>query len=70
MGDEMALPETVVEQPQAAPRRTLRRNLTVWQAVGLSIALMAPSMAASAIELAWRMVVPPSRPFAGGDFPL
>ncbi len=27
--------------------RSLRRNLTVWQAVGLSIALMAPSMAAN-----------------------
>ena len=30
-----------------APRGTLRRNLSVWQAVGLSIALMAPSMAAN-----------------------
>ncbi|HEX3785358.1 MAG TPA: APC family permease [Pseudonocardiaceae bacterium] len=29
------------------PRRGLRRNLSVWQAVGLSIALMAPSMAAN-----------------------
>jgi amino acid transporter len=28
-------------------RRALRRNLSVWQAVGLSIALMAPSMAAN-----------------------
>jgi len=27
--------------------RRLRRNLTVWQAVGLSVALMAPSMAAN-----------------------
>ncbi len=32
----------------AAPARSaLRRNLSVWQAVGLSIALMAPSMAAN-----------------------
>jgi amino acid transporter len=30
-----------------APRGMLRRNLSVWQAVGLSIALMAPSMAAN-----------------------
>jgi amino acid transporter len=29
------------------PRAGLRRNLTVWQAVGLSVALMAPSMAAN-----------------------
>ncbi len=28
-------------------KRELRRNLTVWQAVGMSIALMAPSMAAN-----------------------
>ncbi|HJP80141.1 MAG TPA: APC family permease [Pseudonocardiaceae bacterium] len=33
---------------EAAPAKTaLRRNLSVWQAVGLSIALMAPSMAAN-----------------------
>jgi hypothetical protein len=32
-----------------APRdkRGLRRNLSVWQAVGISVALMAPSMAAN-----------------------
>lgn len=30
-----------------APHGRLRRNLSVWQAVGLSIALMAPSMAAN-----------------------
>jgi amino acid transporter len=30
-----------------SPNRRLRRNLTVWQAVGLSVALMAPSMAAN-----------------------
>jgi amino acid transporter len=30
-----------------APDRKLRRNLTMWQAVGLSVALMAPSMAAN-----------------------
>ena len=29
------------------PNGRLRRNLTVWQAVGLSVALMAPSMAAN-----------------------
>ncbi len=29
------------------PDRRLRRNLTMWQAVGLSVALMAPSMAAN-----------------------
>ncbi|MDT7587760.1 MAG: hypothetical protein QOE32_5310 [Pseudonocardiales bacterium] len=35
--------------PQSAPgtRPALRRSLSVWQAVGLSIALMAPSMAAN-----------------------
>ncbi|HEY2271452.1 MAG TPA: APC family permease [Jatrophihabitantaceae bacterium] len=44
----MATPETVVmtSEPQQ-PKRSLRRNLTVWQAIGLSIALMAPSMAAN-----------------------
>jgi len=31
----------------ASTDRRLRRNLTVWQAVGLSLALMAPSMAAN-----------------------
>jgi amino acid transporter len=33
--------------PPGEPPRTLRRTLSVWQAVGLSIALMAPSMAAN-----------------------
>ena len=32
-------------QPQK--RTTLRRSLSVWQAVGISVALMAPSMAAN-----------------------
>ena len=32
-------------QPQE--RTTLRRSLSVWQAVGISVALMAPSMAAN-----------------------
>ncbi len=31
----------------ASPRGGLRRSLSVWQAIGLSIALMAPSMAAN-----------------------
>ncbi|MDQ2846752.1 MAG: APC family permease [Actinomycetota bacterium] len=34
--------DTAIESP-----RRLRRNLSVWQAVGLSVALMAPSMAAN-----------------------
>src|SRR5215469_11716006 len=37
--------DTVIESP--ATGQTLRRNLSVWQAVGLSVALMAPSMAAN-----------------------
>ncbi|MEP6816288.1 MAG: hypothetical protein ABI873_12135 [Marmoricola sp.] len=28
------------------PTRSLRKSLSVWQAVGISVALMAPSMAA------------------------
>ncbi len=34
-------------QSDAPPTTSLRRNLSVWQAVGMSIALMAPSMAAN-----------------------
>jgi amino acid transporter len=47
MGDEM--PATDLNATAAATRQSgsLRRNLSVWQAVGLSIALMAPSMAAN-----------------------
>src|SRR5260370_39696755 len=33
--------------PGPAPRPGLKRSLSVWQAVGLSLALMAPSMAAN-----------------------
>ena len=33
--------------PASSERSGLRRNLSVWQAVGLSVALMAPSMAAN-----------------------
>ena len=35
------------EREAGVPTGSLRRNLSVWQAVGLSIALMAPSMAAN-----------------------
>lgn len=42
----MAAPE-VHTAPTKESARSLRRNLTVWQAVGMSIALMAPSMAAN-----------------------
>ncbi|HET6876011.1 MAG TPA: APC family permease [Jatrophihabitans sp.] len=44
-------------------RATLRRNLSVWQAVGLSIALMAPSMAAN-------INPQPSTTFVGRAVPL
>jgi len=43
----MAAQQLDVPERSGAPQRSLRRNLTVWQAVGLSIALMAPSMAAN-----------------------
>src|SRR5882724_1480223 len=50
----MTAPDPVpTQEPTAAApagsagRRTLRRRLSVWQTVGLSIALMAPSMAAN-----------------------
>jgi hypothetical protein len=33
--------------PTRNPGTGLRRNLSVWQAVGISVALMAPSMAAN-----------------------
>jgi amino acid transporter len=33
--------------PTRDPGTGLRRNLSVWQAVGISVALMAPSMAAN-----------------------
>src|SRR5882757_10664136 len=38
---------TTGPQPAPGTRPALRRSLSVWQAVGLSIALMAPSMAAN-----------------------
>lgn len=43
----MSAQQLDVPERSEAPKRSLRRNLTVWQAVGLSIALMAPSMAAN-----------------------
>jgi amino acid transporter len=45
MGDEMATQTNI--PTETGQTRSLRRNLSVWQAVGLSIALMAPSMAAN-----------------------
>jgi amino acid transporter len=35
------------QQPQGLPVRGLKRGLSIWAAVGLSVALMAPSMAAN-----------------------
>jgi amino acid transporter len=45
MEDEMATQTNV--PTGTVPQSSLRRNLSVWQAIGLSIALMAPSMAAN-----------------------
>jgi amino acid transporter len=45
MEDDMAA--TDLKGTVSTSQRSLRRNLSVWQAVGLSIALMAPSMAAN-----------------------
>jgi len=46
--DPASAPEpTTATQPASVTGPTLRRSLSVWQAVGLSIALMAPSMAAN-----------------------
>ena len=39
--------ESKNEEVMAAGRPRLRRNLTTWEAIGISLALMAPSMAAS-----------------------
>src|SRR5262245_57256388 len=39
--------ETAISSSTTPSGRGLRRNLSVWQAVGLSVALMAPSMAAN-----------------------
>jgi amino acid transporter len=39
--------ETAIQSPSTDSGPRLRRNLSVWQAVGLSVALMAPSMAAN-----------------------
>src|SRR5579864_8468960 len=38
---------TTPAQKETTPAKGLRRSLSVWQAVGLSLALMAPSMAAN-----------------------
>ncbi|WP_084713280.1 APC family permease [Streptacidiphilus rugosus] len=37
--------DSLLTPPAASPERALRRTLNVWQAIGLSMALMAPSMA-------------------------
>jgi amino acid transporter len=39
--------QAVESQPTEAGKPRLRRNLSVWEAIGISLALMAPSMAAS-----------------------
>ncbi len=61
---------TASRQTATEPRAGLRRSLSVWQAVGISVALMAPSMAAninpqgtagwSAGRRRWRSSSPPS----------
>jgi amino acid transporter len=43
----MSEPVAIIDTGAGQSGRGLRRNLSVWQAVGLSVALMAPSMAAN-----------------------